>query len=147
MNAGVPTPFDIAFGIILAVVYLLLAIWEFYIFAQLQSLEADEISSKDLCDTINRYVLPEYFVHFIVSACYLYKQKWITFFFNIPLLYLHIKKFSNKKYSFDYLSIRLPIELKQALREHTLFLSFYGYLFAWAIAVVIKDSVVYSINT
>lgn len=69
------------------------AIWHVIAFDELKN---DHKNPIDQCRTLNPLVIPEYFLHALITALVLFGGDWVTTLINVPLLAYHIKKFLSR---------------------------------------------------
>ena len=114
---------------------LVLAFIELYVVTNLLDLKQDYISAKDMCDRINPMLLPTYVYHIIVTVMILLSGKWVQFLFELPLLFIIVRRVLTEKIKFDYLSIRRTDELNQMFKLHCVFIGYYavGFIFAFVV--------------
>ena len=77
---------------------LFFAIFKITAFDELKSkqLKSEYKNPIDLCSILNSLVLPEYITHFSLTLLFLCSGEWLTFFFNVPLVVYHVKKYKNR---------------------------------------------------
>ena len=113
---------------------LLLFIMVFFII-MFSDLECDYINPIDLCNKLNKLVLPEYGFHALLWVLFLVNGSWIALLWNTPLLAYNINKVINNKYQFD------ATEISQYKNEYFVklgfcLLSFFYYLYRMILALL-----------
>eukprot|EP01111_Echinosteliopsis_oligospora_P019185 TRINITY_DN913_c0_g1_i1.p1 TRINITY_DN913_c0_g1~~TRINITY_DN913_c0_g1_i1.p1 ORF type:complete len:139 (-),score=30.38 TRINITY_DN913_c0_g1_i1:36-452(-) len=93
-------------SIIIAGALLVLVVYELLL---LSDLESDILNNIDFCRRINKYVFPEYCVHWAHTVVLLLFGKWIMFLFNVPLAAWHAYKWHNKRARLDATKIMMTM--------------------------------------
>merc|ERR1711915_23567 len=70
-------------------------------FASIHLITFDELRTEhknpvDQCASLNPLVLPEYCLHFMLSACFLCAGEWFSFIINTPLIIYHSYRYSKR---------------------------------------------------
>lgn len=61
-------------------------------------LDADHINPFDLCDYINRLVIPEYAGHLFLTLLVLLRGFYVAALLNIPLLVFHTRRYLDRRH-------------------------------------------------
>ncbi|ODV94331.1 hypothetical protein PACTADRAFT_70964 [Pachysolen tannophilus NRRL Y-2460] len=64
-------------------------------------LECDYINPIELCNKLNKYIIPEAALQGLLSILFLINGYWFTFLLNAPLLAFNINKVYNKNHLLD----------------------------------------------
>ncbi|CDF77387.1 unnamed protein product [Chondrus crispus] len=102
-------------------------------------LTADHINPVELCELINRLVLPEYLGHVALTAVLLLKGLLIPAVLNLPLILFHTWRYRERKHLLDNTSIFNDVEKERPicvakLAHHLLMFFIYLYFFIIALA-------------
>ncbi|ODQ68240.1 ER-derived vesicles protein ERV14 [Nadsonia fulvescens var. elongata DSM 6958] len=105
-------------------------------------LECDYINPVDLCNKINKYVLPEAAIQAFISVIFLINGYWISFLLNVPILAFNIHKIYKNTYLLD------ATEIFRTLGKHKKesfvklgfsLILFFSYLYCMIVALVKDD--------
>lgn len=110
-----------------------------YFLVLLGDLELDYINPIDLCNKINKYMLPEMIIHASISVLLLITGHFWSFLFNVPLLALNFQFVRSKKYLLDATEIfktMLTYKRNCFIRLVFYLFAFFYYLFHMIIAIV-----------
>ncbi|KAI7869431.1 cornichon protein-domain-containing protein [Spinellus fusiger] len=64
-------------------------------------LECDYVNPIDLCNKLNKFVLPEMAAHAFLSFLFLVYGSWIALLLNLPLVVYNIRKVTNNRHMYD----------------------------------------------
>ena len=71
--------------------YVIFQVWAFH------ELElSTDPDTHDLCERLNRIVLPEYITHASLTLLFLCSGEWHCFLLNVPLVAYHVFRYSNR---------------------------------------------------
>jgi len=110
-----------------------------YFIIMFTDLESDYVNPIDLCNKLNRFVLPEMLGHAILPFMFLVSFDWLALIVNLPLLIFNIQKFLSKKYTFDATDIfrTLSNHKKEGFIKLGFYLlCFFFYLYRMIVALV-----------
>lgn len=105
-------------------------------------LECDYINPIELCNKLNKLILPEAALHGFITFLFLINGYWFSFLFNVPLLAFNIKKFTGKNYLLDATEIFRTLSKNKnesffKLGGHLVF--FFYYLYRMIMALIADD--------
>lgn len=95
-------------------------------------LECDFINPIDLCNKLNKFVIPEVAVHCVLTSIFFMTMSWSAFFWNVPLVAYNAWKISRRRHAFDATDIyrTLSSHKKEAFIKLGFYmLSFFFYLY------------------
>lgn len=102
-------------------------------------LTVDHINPIELCELVNRLVLPEYLGHLALTMFLLLKQLYLPFVLNLPMLAFHIWRFREGKHLLDNTTIFNDVDRERRIAQAKLvyhLLMFFIYLYCFIIALV-----------
>eukprot|EP00158_Paraphelidium_tribonemae_P000343 Partr_v1_DN21648_c0_g1_i2_m17733 putative cornichon homolog len=102
-------------------------------------LECDFINPIDLCNKLNKLVLPEVALHASLTLIFLLGMQWSAILLNLPLVIYNGWKISGKKHIFDATDIyrTLSTHKKEAFIKLGFYmLSFFFYLYRMILALL-----------
>lgn len=102
-------------------------------------LTVDHINPIDLCELINRLVVPEYAGHVALALILLVRGFVLAALLNIPLLLFHGWRYKEKKHMLDNTSIFNDVEKERRVSQWKLvyhLLMFFVYLYYFILALV-----------
>jgi hypothetical protein len=102
-------------------------------------LECDYINPIELCNKLNKYILPEAGLHAFLTLCFLLTGHWFTFVLNLPLVVFNGLKISNKNHLLDATEIFRTLNKQK--RESFIklgfhLLMFFYYLYRMILALI-----------
>lgn len=105
-------------------------------------LECDYINPIELCNKLNKYIVPEAALHGFLTILFLINGYWFTFLLNLPLLAFNAKKILENNHLLDATEIfrTLNKQKKESFIKlgFHLFLFFY-YLYRMIMALIADD--------
>ncbi|KAI9296191.1 cornichon [Neoconidiobolus thromboides FSU 785] len=84
--------------LILAVVLILFSI---FFLIMLTDLESDYINPVDLCNKLNKYIMPEHITHGLIVIILLFSGMYYSLLFNLPLFLFNLSNIYQKKLHLD----------------------------------------------
>ncbi|VVT57608.1 uncharacterized protein SAPINGB_P005780 [Magnusiomyces paraingens] len=117
--------------------------FQVYFTVMYSDLESDFINPVDLCNRLNFFILPEAGIQAAVALLLLLSGQWLSFIFNLPILFFNAKKYINKTHLLDATEIfrtlgRHKNESFVKLGIHLLL--FFYYLYCLIMAIVADDT-------
>ncbi|CEP22838.1 unnamed protein product [Cyberlindnera jadinii] len=105
-------------------------------------LECDYINPIELCNKLNKYIVPEAAVHAFLTFLFLITGHWFTFLLNLPLVVFNAMKITKNNHLLDATEIfrTLNKQKKESFIKlgFHLFLFFY-YLYRMILALIEDD--------
>ncbi|KXN73553.1 ER-derived vesicles protein ERV14 [Conidiobolus coronatus NRRL 28638] len=86
------------FGLICSGIFIVSAI---YFIIMYTDLESDFINPIDLCNKLNKFIIPEMAAHLVVSLILIFAGNWLSFLFNLPLIIWNGLKISKGTHLLD----------------------------------------------
>lgn len=102
-------------------------------------LSVDHINPIDLCELVNRLVVPEYTGHVILIVLLLARGYFIAAVLNLPMVLFHAWRYSERKHLLDSHSVFNDIEREQRVSQMKLayhLLLFFVYLYMFIVSLV-----------
>lgn len=102
-------------------------------------LTVDHINPIELCDLVNRLVLPEYLGHIGLTAIILLKGLFVPAILNMPLILFHLRRYQERKHLLDNTSIFNDVEKERSICQAKLvhhLVMFFIYLYFFIMALV-----------
>lgn len=102
-------------------------------------LTVDHINPIELCQIVNRLVLPEYVGHFYVTMMLLLRRYFITALLNVPLIAFHVRRVMERKHMLDNTSIFNDVDRERQICEIKLgvhLVLFFVYLYLFIVRLV-----------
>lgn len=135
--------FGETFLFILAVIVNALSLFvEVFFSISFSDLECDYINPIELCNKLNRYIVPKAAVHGVLSVLFLLHGYWFVFLLNLPLLAFNAQKIYNKNHLLDATEIfrTLGKNKKESFMKLAFFLlMFFFYLYRMIAALISSD--------
>uniref|UniRef100_A0A060TIR6 ARAD1D40128p n=1 Tax=Blastobotrys adeninivorans TaxID=409370 RepID=A0A060TIR6_BLAAD len=105
-------------------------------------LESDYINPVDLCNKVNKFLIPEAALQAFVTFLMLISGQWLALILNLPLVAYNVNKFVKNQIRLDATEIfrtvhRYKTESFVKLVCHLLL--FFYYLYSMIIAIVVSD--------
>jgi hypothetical protein len=108
------------FAVIIAAILLFGMVFYIIMFSDL---ECDYINPIDLCNKLNQFVLPEYFVQTVLFLAFFFSGSWIAMLINLPVVFWNTQKLTNNKHMYDATDIFRTLNAHK--RESFFKLAFY----------------------
>lgn len=131
------------FLFILAVIVNALSLFcEVYFSISYSDLECDYINPIELCNKLNKFMIPKAAVHGVLSILFILHGYWFVFLLNLPLLAYNANKIYTKNYLLDATEIfrTLSKHKKESFIKLAFFLlMFFFYLYRMIAALIADD--------
>lgn len=115
---------------------------EVYFSISFSDLECDYINPIELCNKLNRYIVPKAGVHATLSILFLLHGYWFVFLLNLPLLAFNAEKIYKQNHLLDATEIfrTLGKNKKESFIKLAFFLfMFFFYLYRMIAALIADD--------
>lgn len=102
-------------------------------------LTVDHINPIELCDLVNRLVVPEYLGHLALTLIIVVRGLFIPAILNVPLVLFHVWRYRERKHLLDNTSIFNDVEKERSICQAKLvhhLLMFFIYLYFFIMALV-----------
>lgn len=102
-------------------------------------LSVDHINPIELCDYINRLVLPEYVGHAALSCLIFLHGHIVVFLFNLPLILFHIRRYINRNHLLHSTSVFNDVEQERVIAQVKLgyhLIMFFVYLYLFIVMLI-----------
>jgi len=112
------------------------AVYALILFSDLQ---VDHINPIELCELINRLVVPEYAGHLVLTAIIFIRGFYLAALLNVPLLVFNAMRYKDKKHLLDNTSIFNDVSKERRISEVKLvyhLLLFFVYLYFFIVTLV-----------
>lgn len=134
--------FGEVFLFILAVIINALSLFaEVYYSISYSDLECDYINPIELCNKLNKFIIPKAAVHGVLSILFLLHGYWFVFLLNLPLLAFNVDKIYKNTHLLDATEIFRTLGKNK--RESFIKLAFFLFMFFFylyrMIAALISD--------
>ncbi|KAG5636579.1 hypothetical protein H0H81_007587 [Sphagnurus paluster] len=105
-------------------------------------LESDYLNPVDLCNKLNKLVVPENAVHGSLAILFLLSGQWVAFALNAPLVAYNVNKIINKQHTYDATEIFRTIDKhkKQCFIKAGFYLFCFFYYLYRMIAALVAES-------
>lgn len=117
-------PYLFIFAVVLNAICLFLQVFFTIMYSDL---ECDYINPIELCNKLNKVILPDFAIHGFLSVLFLVNGYWFPFLINLPLLAFNVQKVVNKNYLLDATEIFRTLNKQK--RESFIKLGFFLFLF------------------
>jgi len=124
------------FAVLMAAVLLFTMVFFIIMFSDL---ECDYINPIDLCNKLNKFVLPENGAHLFLTLLFLLSGQWTALLLNAPLVAFNCNKIVNKDHMYDATEIfrTLSNHKKESFIKLGFYLlSFFYYLYRMILALI-----------
>lgn len=114
------------------------SVYKLILFADLT---VDHINPMDLCDYVNKMVVPEYVGHVILFSIMLLRGYVVAAILNVPLVLFHVHCYMDRRYLIDSTTIFAEVERERTISQFKLghhLVMFFVYLYFF-IATLIAD--------
>lgn len=102
-------------------------------------LTVDHINPIELCQLINRLILPEYIGHVALSVLILLRGLYIPALLNVPLILFHLWRYKERQHLLDNTSIFNDVSSERRIslaKLTTHLLLFFVYLYCFILALI-----------
>lgn len=134
--------FGEVFLFILALVFNALSLFsEVYFSISFSDLECDYMNPIELCNKLNKYIIPKAAIHGVLSILLLLHGHWFVFLLNLPMLAFNVNKIQSNNHLLDATEIfrTLGKNKKESFIKIAFFLFMFFYYLYRMIAALIAD--------
>ncbi len=131
--------FYILLWVLALIVTSVLIFFSVHLLVNLIDLASDYLNPIDMCQTVNKCVLPEYITHSFLIFLFLVGGYWFEVLFNLPLLAWNVQKYLNHKHLLDPTRIYDDLEKKKKNAFYVIgfeVVSFFWYLYRFVHGLV-----------
>ncbi|CAN8074503.1 unnamed protein product [Agarophyton chilense] len=102
-------------------------------------LTVDHINPIELCELVNRLVIPEYVGHILLTLLMIFRGYFIPALLNVPLVIFHAWRYKERRHLLDNTSIFNDVDKERNISQLKLahhLLMFFIYLYFFILALV-----------